>query len=549
MSKSFAAEFMETFDQPGLPEEINGRFDVVECLAKTQYGETFLLEEKDGGKFYVLKCFQKSEPAGFSREGEILRGLSYKGLPNYEPEFENDGTIFVLREYLEGMTLEEFLYENKIAETQAADIIIKLCDILYYLHSQPNPIIHRDIKPSNIIIDPRDRSITLIDFGIARKYSENADGDTFHFGTHKFAPPEQYGFSQTDCRADIYALGIVIRYIFTGATDQKIENKALEKIAEKCSAFDPAKRYKNANAVKKSLVRYINNIQQKITFAAASVFLVCLVLFAGFVMGRYTDILRLPGEPDTIGASDETDENIYVFKEPLIEKTARLMLGKDENEPVYRDELLNITEFFLVGDDAVISEKEYSEYRYTGKQPSLSTLKSLEDISAMKNLKTIYIFKEPILQGISPLSENINLESIDIIACNITDLSPLEELPKLDHLFILNNSIKNLLCLQKMRSLRFLGIEWTNIDINSISDLGDIDMLAILSFLGVKQLKNLDGIENLTGLGELNIAYTSIVDFSPLDNLPNIKKLTISKNMEQYLNTLSRDDLEIKICD
>lgn len=55
--------------------------------------------------------------------------------------------------------------------------------------------------------------LTIIDFGIARAFREGAAGDTAHFGTRCYAPPEQFGYGQTDERSDVYALGMLLYYL------------------------------------------------------------------------------------------------------------------------------------------------------------------------------------------------------------------------------------------------------------------------------------------------------------------------------------------------
>ena len=86
----------------------------------------------------------------------------------------------------------------------------ELCEVLVFLHGYG--IIHRDIKPSNLLLAP-DGHIRLIDFDAAREGKPSADNDTRLLGTRGYAPPEQYGFAQTDSRADIYAAGVTMKQL------------------------------------------------------------------------------------------------------------------------------------------------------------------------------------------------------------------------------------------------------------------------------------------------------------------------------------------------
>src|SRR5258706_414757 len=95
------------------------------------------------------------------------------------------------------------------------DIGIQLCTVLGYFHTPQPSIIFRDLKPANILLTPHGQ-IYLIDFGIARHFKPGQSRDTIAFGSPGYAPPEQYGKTQTTPRADIYALGATLHQLLTG---------------------------------------------------------------------------------------------------------------------------------------------------------------------------------------------------------------------------------------------------------------------------------------------------------------------------------------------
>lgn len=131
-----------------------------------------------------------------------------------------------------------------------------IADILIYLHSQIPPVIHRDIKPENIIVTDKE-DIVLIDFDIARTFKTSEESDTVFFGTKGYAPPEQYGFSQTDCRSDIYSFGVLLRFLLTDSIreNSKIRlYRPLQNIITRCTAFAPENRYSDMNQVKHALL-------------------------------------------------------------------------------------------------------------------------------------------------------------------------------------------------------------------------------------------------------------------------------------------------------
>lgn len=121
--------------------------------------------------------------------------------------FEEVGKAYLVMEFGQGQTLEklqEDIGEGPLAEARVMNWALQLCDVLHYLHTQPQPIIFRDLKPSNIMVTAQDE-IKLIDFGIARVFKSSASKDTTSLGSVGFVLPEQYG-GRTDQRLDRYAL-------------------------------------------------------------------------------------------------------------------------------------------------------------------------------------------------------------------------------------------------------------------------------------------------------------------------------------------------------
>ena len=108
----------------------------------------------------------------------------------------------------------------------------QLCNILKQLHNMNPPIIHRDIKPTNIIVS-NDDVVYLVDFNISREYDENQSVDTVIMGTQGYASPEQCGFAQTDCRSDIYSIGMLMKNILMVDEYPDKETKSLKRIIDK----------------------------------------------------------------------------------------------------------------------------------------------------------------------------------------------------------------------------------------------------------------------------------------------------------------------------
>ena len=283
------AAIISAYDDADYPAAFSSGYDIMECMSDRNDICTFLVQDKDLRK-YIAKCFSKPKWNGISGN-EILSELSHPGLPGYIDSFENDHMSVIVREYVEGISLDRYFFENEMSDREIIDICIKLCDILSYLHNREVPVIHRDIKPQNIIVKP-DGEIVLIDFDLAREYNKESETDTVFFGTRSYAPPEQYGFSQTDARADIYSLGILLRYLFTGSTKENEKIKIYGPVADvikKCTAFSPKERFSDALQVKKALEKANPRSQflrTAVAVAAISAAVIIIVL-TGVKIYRY----------------------------------------------------------------------------------------------------------------------------------------------------------------------------------------------------------------------------------------------------------------------
>ena len=105
-------------------------------------------------------------------------------------------------------------------------------------------IIHRDVKPSNVIL--QGKTAVLIDFDASRKYDASSRKDTQVLGTVGYAAPEQYGFTQTDSRADIYAVGVMLNVMLTGEHPSRTLAKGhLGRVIQRCTMISPQRRYPN----------------------------------------------------------------------------------------------------------------------------------------------------------------------------------------------------------------------------------------------------------------------------------------------------------------
>ena len=155
---------------------------------------------------------------------------------------EKNGRTVLLEEYIQGDTLSEVLKGGLLSTAEAKKIARQLCSALWILHSMG--MVHRDVKPDNVIL--RGKEAVLIDFDASRIYKNAVQEDTQVLGTTGFAAPEQYGLSQSDGRADIYALGVLINVMLTGEhPSRKLAGGRMGRIVQRCTMVNPEKRYKN----------------------------------------------------------------------------------------------------------------------------------------------------------------------------------------------------------------------------------------------------------------------------------------------------------------
>ena len=150
----------------------NDTYEVKSVIGKGGMSTVYLAEHKRLHTRWAVKEVRKEQGARFDflAEANILKRLQHPMLPRIVDIFEDTQYIYIVEDFVEGITLDELLKQQKrVEEQQGIQWFRDLCGVLRYLHDQkPNPIIYRDMKPSNIMLQP-DGNLKLIDFGIARE--------------------------------------------------------------------------------------------------------------------------------------------------------------------------------------------------------------------------------------------------------------------------------------------------------------------------------------------------------------------------------------------
>ena len=182
-------------------------------------------ENYDKGKERFLKEAQTM--AMFSKDKGIVKALDF---------FEINNTAYIVMEYLEGVTLKQYLRENKrIAAEDLVELLVPLIEALDEIHSQG--LIHRDISPDNIMVLP-DGRIKLMDFGAARDYTEFGEKSLSIVLKPGYAPPEQYQTHGVQGPwTDIYALCATMYKCITGENPPDAIERVMDDHLKKISAF------------------------------------------------------------------------------------------------------------------------------------------------------------------------------------------------------------------------------------------------------------------------------------------------------------------------
>ena len=236
-----------------IPERI-GRFRILDVLAKGMAlvykaeqdnpRRIVALKIPRGGKLLSAEVRQR-----FLREVQLAANLEHAGIVPVLEAGEIDGVPFYTMPFIEGRSMSQHIEmayvpghlawsEREVAEgahghalsptsfTRDArsrgshmELFLRLCDVVQALHAEG--LVHRDLKPDNVIVD-RHGSVRLLDFGLAKAVGDGStlSGDQSLLGTLQFMAPEQTlegGQKDITPAADVYALGIMLYWLLTGA--------------------------------------------------------------------------------------------------------------------------------------------------------------------------------------------------------------------------------------------------------------------------------------------------------------------------------------------
>lgn len=512
-----------------LPEDMQEHWTVYECLKESEDSSTFLVKETATGILCVLKWGRNRQTEFLRNEMEIMEKMADRklsGIPKTYRIFEENGEVYLVREYIEGMSLAQMvLQKGGISEAEICRISRKICQTAEQFQNPDEPMIHRDIKPENIVVTPGGE-VVFIDFGTMRSYKKDGSRDTFVVGTRGTAAPEQYGYTQTDQRTDVYAIGQTMLYMVSESYEMNqlsecAVSRRMKKIIEKACSFEPDKRYGDAAQLRRAVEKCQANNRKKVYKKAGAVF---GLIAAGYILAIFspdgTVIENKRIETAEQSAAEEQIQAEIIFREELIEEAVRKELGLSKTDKITASMLENVRKLRIVGKEILDDEDTFwGEGRHVdGKDSSFGSVRGnitdLSDLAQMVNLEELALCNQKI-EDISGLKE-LPLKKLYLSKNMITDFSVLLNLIDLDTLCIMENPAENLSVIGECTGILRLNIQGMN--------LTDIDFLKNLS-LDYLDMSNVE-VEN-------NI-------FEPLAEMKKLDTLCMCDVNEAAAETLSQ---------
>ncbi len=268
------------------PRIYSGRYELTHLIARGGMAQVYRAMDRQLERPVALKVLfpelsvDRTFVERFRREAQAAANLSH---PNIVPVFdwgEDDGSYFIVMEYVEGRPLSAVLRDPEpMPPRQIATIGAGVAAALAFAHR--HGVVHRDVKPGNVLITP-DGDVKVTDFGIARAVNteESLTQTGAVMGTAAYFSPEQAEGKGVDSRSDIYSLGVVLyemsvgRPPFTGDSPVAVASKhvrdmpvlpreanpavppALEAVVMKAMAKNPDDRYGSAEELRADLLRF-----------------------------------------------------------------------------------------------------------------------------------------------------------------------------------------------------------------------------------------------------------------------------------------------------
>jgi serine/threonine-protein kinase len=263
-----------------------GPYDILSPLGAGGFGEVYKARDTRLDRTVAIKILPSTDPelkARFEREAKAIAALTHPHICTLYDVGHQDGTDYLVMEYLEGETLDKKIARGPIKIDEALKIAIEIAEALDAAHR--TGIVHRDLKPPNVMLTRS--GVKLLDFGLA-KLRQTAPAITglsvaatmttppvtsqgAILGTLQYMSPEQLEGTDADARTDIFAFGAVVYEMVTGgkafdgkshagliaailerdpapmSAQQPLTPTALDRVVRKCFAKAPERRWQSAS--------------------------------------------------------------------------------------------------------------------------------------------------------------------------------------------------------------------------------------------------------------------------------------------------------------
>ncbi len=531
-------------------------YRVLHLLASGGEGQVFICE-KDGIRF-ILKVM----PCMDSRQREILAQIDTlpEGFfPRVIETFADGEHTCLVREYIAGNTMREELQKSgSFSYSHALRVFHMLCEALTLLHrALPQPIVLRDLKPENIILTP-DGGISLIDFGIARRYSPLASRDTIPAGTKGYTAPEAMSGFQSDPRSDVYSLGVVLYEMLSGKNLSEppfqlrplsesgvYAQAALDPVLAKATNPKPICRYASIAAFQEAVRRVRpRNPFQRAALSGILCFLAGVLLTLGLTSGLFESLFTRSGntsaaqiDPSSIVGLSMEEAEALLFDQRL-PITAYAVL----NEAAQPDEVVSL----LSSSDGIVVEVCAGRAGDIVAFPDPALDQAIHDLLAIPAEETIVasdLCELTVLDisgcgvvSLDGLQYAVNLTQLTAYDNAIKDLTPISHLGYLRALFLSDNKISDLSPLAHLSNLKAL-----HMDRNQISDLSALNGIDLYDLsLGANNITDLSPLSNAVHMQRLNLYDNRISDFAMLSSMQSLSWLALNENQIADLTPLSR---------
>jgi predicted Ser/Thr protein kinase len=264
------------------PGDVVGQYKVERVLGKGGMGVVYLAKHTALKKEFALKVLpallaqDQSFVSRFKREGQMVGRLKHKHIVNVTDFGESDGKLYLVLEFVDGGSLEEWFEKHRkpgggVSPIEAQRMLDQILQGL--IHAHEAGLVHRDLKPANVLLEKTGEA-KISDFGLARVGDEEEyrkgggtaspfGGDSVTttgamVGTIDFMSPEARSMRPSDARSDLWSFGVIAYYLLTGRKPQGIaENPSQlvpgldtrwDKFIKTCLANDPGQRYQTAAA-------------------------------------------------------------------------------------------------------------------------------------------------------------------------------------------------------------------------------------------------------------------------------------------------------------